>query len=128
MTDKLKPSQMMNKVFVYVNSLARELRKVLQDKFEHEHKGMSLDTVESALRGEVEKWINTRDKNTKLTHMKTTKGKSGEVTLYYSGQTKDAAFKLIVNAFFTLVQAHDKLITYLKAIQITVDKRDIVLD
>jgi len=118
---------MVNKVFVYVSSLARELRKVLQDKFEQEHKGIPLDNVESVLREEVETWINARDKNTKLTHIRTTKGKSGEVTLDYSGQTKDAAFKLIVNAFFTLVQTHVKLITYIKALNITVYKRDIVL-
>jgi hypothetical protein len=75
----------------------------------------------------VETWITVRDKNTKLKHTKTTTGKSGEVTLDYGGETKDADFKLTVNATFTLAQQQNKTITYLKTLNITADKRNIVL-
>ena len=127
MTDKLKAPQMTEKVFLYLTGLTRELRKALQTKFEHEYKGILLNTVEPAMRREVETWINQRDKNTKLTHTRTVTGKGGEVTLDYSGQTKDADFRLTVNATFTLAQSQDKTITYLKNLNVTAEKRDIII-
>lgn len=124
MTDKLAGSVLVERAFVYITALARECRKTLTMKFEREHKGIPFDSVDAVMRGEVEAWFTMRDRNVKLTHTKSTTGKSGEIQIIYSGATKGAHFKIQINGLFTLVGSSSKASSYLKSLSLNVDKRD----
>ncbi len=124
LTDKLTSSELVEKTFVYITSLTRECRKALTMKFEREHKGISFDSVEAVMRREVESWFTMRDKNVRLSYMKSMIGKSGEILVIYSGATNDAHFKIQINGLFTLVGSSSKASSYLKSLNLNVDKRD----
>lgn len=124
MTDKLAGSALIEKTFVYISTLVRECRKALTMKFEHEHKGIPLNSVEDVIRKEVEFWFRMRDKNIKLSYSKSMIGKSGEILVTYSGAMKDVNFKIQINALFTLVDSPNKASTYLKNLNVNIDKRD----
>ena len=124
MTDKLSGPELVEKTFVYMASLAKEYRKALTTKFEREHKGIPFESVEEALRKETETWFNSRDKNIRLNLEKSSTGKPGEVLITYSGATKDAHFKMHVNGIFTLAGASSKASSYLKSLNLNIDKRE----
>ena len=122
MTDKLTSSELVEKTFVYISALTRECRKALTVKFEREHLGIPLNSVEAAIRKEVESWFATRDKNVKLDLTNTTNGKHGEVCVNYLGSTKDAHFKMHVDSLFTMVESFDK--AYFRSLNLNIDKRE----
>lgn len=124
MTDKLTGSGLVEKAFIYIASLARECRKALTMKFEHEYKGISFDSTEAIIRREVESWFTARDKNIKLSHAQSVTGKSGEISVIFLGSTKDAHFKIHADAFFTLAGSSNKASSYLKNLNLSVDKRE----
>lgn len=115
---------LVEKAFFYITMLARECRKALAMKFEHEYKGIPFDSVDAVMRREVESWFAMRDRNVKLTHTQSTTGKAGEILVVYSGATKGAHFKIQINGLFTLVGSSGKAASYLKNLNINVDKRD----
>ena len=122
MTDKLTISKLVEKTFIYITTLTKECRKALTTKFEREHKGIPLGSIEAAIRKEVESWFATRDRNIKLNFANTTIGKPGEVRVTYSGTTKDAHFKIHADSLFTIVESSDKV--YFKSLNLNVDKRE----
>ena len=124
MTDKLAGSVLVERAFVYITALARECRKALTMKFEREHRGIPFDSIEAVMRREVESWFAMRDRNVKLNYTQSTTGKSGEILVIYSGATKDARFKIQINGLFTLVDSSSKASSYLKSLNLNVDKRD----
>lgn len=124
MTDKLTGSELVEKTFAYITTLTREGRKALTTSFEREHKGIPFDSLEVVMRQEVESWFAIRDKNVKLSHIKTMNGKTGEILFIYSGATKDVHFKIYIDSLFTLVGSSGKASAYIKSLNLRVDKRD----
>jgi len=124
LTDKLTGSDLVEKTFVYIASLTRECRKALTMKFEREHKGIPFDSAEAVMRREVESWFTTRDRKIKLNYAQSATGKSGEISIVFLGETKDAHFKINVDGLFTLVGSSGKVPSYLKSLNLSVDKRD----
>jgi hypothetical protein len=76
------------------------------------------------LRKEVETWFASRDRNITVKHEKTDTGRPGEILMTYSAANKDAHFKFQVDAQFTLSGSTPQAPSYLKAINVNVDKRD----
>jgi hypothetical protein len=115
---------MVEKTFVYMTSLTRECRKALTDKFERTYKGMAFDAVEPTMRKEIESWFTERERNIVVKHEKSNTGRPGEVLLTYSGSTKDAHFKFYIDGLFTLAGSSANSPSYLKTMNMRVDKRD----
>ena len=124
LTDAPSGRELVDKAFAYMTNLSRECRKALTACFEHNHKGIPFDTVESTMREEIESWFTERDKNIKIRHEKSTQGKPGEILTSYSGSTKDAHFKFQVAGQFTLGGSAPNSPAYLKNVNVYVDKRD----
>ena len=124
MTDKLSGYRLVEKTFIYLTGLTKECRKAITVKFEHEYKGLFFNSIEATLRKEVEYWFTQRDKNIKISFDKSLKGRLGEVIMIYSGENKDANFKIHVESQFTLSGSSDKAPSYLKDLNVYVDKRD----
>jgi hypothetical protein len=124
MTDAPSGRELVEKAFVYMTNLTKECRKALTTQFEQTHKGIPFDSVEPAMRKEIESWFTQRDKNIRITHEKSGAGKPGEILITYSGATKDAHFKFHVDGIFSLAGSAPNAPSYLKAVNVRVDKRD----
>ena len=124
MTDAPSGRELVEKAFGYMTNVARECRKGLTASFQQSHRGMPFDSAELTLRKEIESWFASRDKNITIKHESSSKGRPGELTLTYSGATKDAHFKFQVAANFTLGGSSENALAYLKSINVNVDKRD----
>jgi 5-hydroxyisourate hydrolase-like protein (transthyretin family) len=124
MTDAPTGRQLVEKTFVYMTTLSRECRKSLTTSFGQTHKGIPFEAVEPTLRQEVDAWFLNRDRNITVKHEKSDKGRPGEISMTYAGATKDANFKFHVDAQFTLAGSSEKAPSYLKTINVNVDKRD----
>jgi len=124
MTDTPSGRELVEKTFVYMTTLARECRKALTVQFEQAHKGLPFNSIEPIMRREIESWFTQRDKNIKISHEKSDVGKPGELLMTYIGATKDAHFKFHVNSSFTLTGSDPKASSYLKSVNVSVDKRD----
>lgn len=124
MTDAPSGRELVEKTFVYMTTLTKECRKALTVQFAQAHKGLSFNSVEPTMRKEIESWFTQRDKNIKIKHEKSGAGKPGEILITYSGATKDAHFKFHVNSFFTLTGSDPNAQSYLKSVNVYVDKRD----
>jgi lysine/ornithine N-monooxygenase len=126
LTDVRSSSRLVEKAFVYLTSLTRECRKALTEQFEREHKGIPFRSVEKILGQGIESWFVKRDPNIKLSHEKSLNGRPGEILMTYSGSTKDAHFKVHVDGIFTLAGSSSEAPSYLKNLNVHVDKRDFV--
>jgi hypothetical protein len=124
MTDAPSGPKLVEKAFVYMTTLSKECRKALTDKFAKEHKGMPFDSIEPAMRKEVESWFAERDKNITIRHENSKPGRLGEVSMSYLGETKDAHFKFHVDGQFTVAGTGGNAPSYVKSINVNVDKRD----
>jgi len=124
LTDKLTASKLVERTFVYIDSLTRECRKAMTIKFEHEHKGIPFDSMEAVMRKEVESWFTMRDRNVKLCYTKSMIVRPGEILIIYSGATRDARFKIHVSGLFTIAGSSSTASSYLKSLSLHVDKRD----
>jgi hypothetical protein len=124
MTDVKSGPELVEKSFIYMTNLSKECRKALTAKFGQVYKGISFDSLESTMRKEIESWFAERDKNISIKHEKSTIGKPGEILMTYEGATKDAHFKFHIDGVFTMVMGSSSSPSYVKNINITVDKRD----
>ena len=124
MTDTLPSREVVEKAFVYLTALTKECRKALTAQFEHEHKGIPFDSIETIMRQDIESWFAKRDKNLTIKHDKSLSGRPGEIRMMYSGATKGAHFKIHVDSLFTLAGSSDNAPSYLRNLNLYVDKRD----
>lgn len=124
MTDVLSGRELVEKAFVYMTTLSRECRKALTSKFEQIYKGIPFDSVEVTMRKEIESWFAERDKNIRISHEKSGTGKPGEILLTFAGASKDVHFKFHIDSLFTLAGSSETAPSYLKTINVYVDKRD----
>jgi lysine/ornithine N-monooxygenase len=123
-TDVKSGPELVERAFIYMTNLSKECRKALTAKFGQVYKGVSFDSLEPTMRKEIESWFAERDKNISIKHEKSSIGKPGEILMRYTGTTKDAHFKLQVDGVFTVAGASSTSPSYMKNINITVDKRD----
>jgi len=124
LTDTMTGRQLVEKAFVYLTTLTKECRKALTITFEHEYKGIPFDSIETTMKREIESWFSRRDKNISITHDKSLKGRPGELLMTYSGLTKGAHFRVHVESLFTLTGSSSNAPSYLKSLNLYVDKRD----
>jgi UTP:GlnB (protein PII) uridylyltransferase len=124
LTDVLSGRELVEKAFNYMTTLTKECRKVLTVQFQHKYKGVPFDSVEPTMRQEIESWFAKRDKNITVKHEKSMNGRPGELLVTYSGETKDAHFKFHVNSLFTLAGSSKNAPSYLRDMNIYVDKRE----
>ena len=124
MTDTPSGRELIEKTFVYMTALTKECRKGITSSFEQHHKGLSFDKVEPTLRMEVTDWFKERDRNVKIQHERSVTGRPGEVMMIYTGTNKDAHFKFHVDSVFTLAGSAPDSPSYLKSMNVYVDKRD----
>ena len=126
MTDTPSVRELVEKAFVYMTTLTRECRKGVVTNFERTHKGLRFDLAEHTLRQEVESWFSGRDRNLKIQHEKSIMGKPGQIVMTYTGSNRDARFKFHVDSVFTLAGTAPDSPSYLKSMNIYVDKRDFI--
>lgn len=124
LTDSPSGRKLVEKTYSYVSNLAIECRKTLTASYQQAHKGMPFDSVEPTMRNEVESWFAGRDRNITVKHENSSIGRPGELVLTYSAATKDAHFKFLVHAVFTLSGSSNNAPAYLKTLNVNVDKRD----
>ena len=93
-------------------------------RFESKHKGIPFNSVDATMRREIETWFAMRDKNVKVSYVKSMIGTSGEILSTYLGTTKDAHFNIQVTGLFTLAGSSSDASSYLKSLNLNVDKRD----
>src|SRR3990170_170194 len=119
-TDVSSGPELVEKAFVYMNTLTKECRKALTIRFGQDHKGISFDSVELTMRKEIESWFAERDRRITIKHEKSGAGRPGQLLLTYSGATKDAHFKFYVDGVFTRASPADNAPSYLKALNVYV--------
>ena len=124
MTDVKSGPELVEKAYVYMTGLSKECRKVLNTKFGQAYKGLAFDAIEPTMRKEIESWFAERDRNITVKHEKSTSGRPGEILMTYIGANKEAHFKFHVDGLFTLTGASSNAPSYVKNINISVDKRD----
>ena len=124
MTDKLKGSEYVEKTFVYLTALTKECRKALTTKFECEHKGLAFDSLNLVIRGDIESWFASRDRNIELNYGESLVSRLGELFITYLGSTKDTRFTIHIKAVFTLAGSSNTSPSYLKSLNLSVDKRE----
>jgi hypothetical protein len=123
-TDTPSGRELVEKAFIYMSTLSRECRKALTDKFAKEHKGMPFSSIEPTMRNEIESWFAGRDRNIIIRHESSKLGRPGEISLSYAAENKDAHFKFLVDSQFTLAGTGQDAPSYLKTVNVYVDKRD----
>lgn len=124
MTDVKSGPALVEKAFIYITNLSKECRKALTAKFGQVYKGISFDSLEPTMRKEIESWFAERDRNISIKYEKSSTGKLGEILMTYAGTTKDAHFRFHVDGLFTVAGASSNAPSYVKNINVTVDKRD----
>ncbi len=124
MTDPASGRELIEKSFTYVTALSRECRRAVTVAFEQKHKGLSFSQVEPALRIEVETWFEERDRNIRIHHEKTSTVRNGEIVLTFAGSNKVSHFKFNVDGVFTLAGSSADSPSYLKTLNLFVDRRD----
>ena len=124
MTDVKSRPELVEKTFAYMSNLGRECRKALTAKFGQNYKGMPFGSIEPTMRKEIESWFTERDRNITIKHEKSSVGIPGEILMTYSGANKDAHFKFHVDGLFTMAGSPPNAPTYVKNINVTVDKRE----
>jgi hypothetical protein len=124
LTDKLKGAERVQKTFVYIRGLTTECRKFLITKFQREYKGVPFDAIESILRKEVDSWFSLRDRHIEVHHDESVVGKPGELFITYGGSTKEMRFKVHVHSVFTVAGSSSNSPSYLKRLNLSVDKKE----
>jgi lysine/ornithine N-monooxygenase len=124
MTDVKSGPELVEKAYIYMTNLSKECRKALNAKFGQAYKGISFDTIEPTMRKEIESWFAERDRNITINHEKSSVGRPGEILMTYDGANKEAHFKFHVDGVFTLAGVSSNSPSYVKNINIIVDKRD----
>ena len=123
MTDQLTGRQDIQRILDYVESVAKESRKALTLEFNQKHKGIPFNATPRLLSESLLTWFERRDKNLKLKAEATDTSRLGEVRTSFIGESKKARFRLHADAVFTLAGATAESQSYLKELNVTVDKR-----
>ncbi len=123
MTDQLTGREDTQRILDYVESVAKESRKALTLEFNQKHKGIPFNATPKLLSDSLLAWFLRRDKNLKLKAEAADSSRLGEVRTSFIGESKKARFRLHADAVFTLAGATAESQSYLKELNVTVDKR-----
>lgn len=123
MTDALRGKEDVLRILDYVENVAKESRKALTLEFNQKHKGVPFETVPKVLQDSLLSWFRRRDDNLKLTFEGTNSAKVGEVRSVFVGEMKKVRFKLHADAMFTVAGGAPQSPSYLRELNVTVDKR-----
>jgi hypothetical protein len=123
MTDALTGKQDAARILDYIEQVAKESRKALTVEFNQKHKGIPFETVPKVLQNSLVAWFTRRDNNLRLTFETTNSAKVGEVRSVFSGETKKVRFKLHADAMFSVAGENPQSPSYLKELNVTVDRR-----
>lgn len=123
LTDALSGKQDVARILDFVENVAKESRKALTIEFSQKHKGVPFESVPNLLRTSLETWVAKRDKNLRLTFEGTNSAKPGEVRTVFVGEMKGVRFKLHADATFSLSGGTQESPSYLKQLNVTVDRR-----
>jgi hypothetical protein len=123
MTDALTGKQDVARILDYIEQVAKESRKALTVEFNQKHKGIPFETVSKVLQNSLLAWFTRRDNNLKLAFEGTNSAKVGEVRSVFVGETKKIRFKLHADATFTVAGGAPQSPSYLKELNVTVDRR-----
>ncbi len=124
MTDVQTGKEVVQKTVAYLESVSKESRKALTGEFNQEHKGIAFSAVSPLLRDSLLDWFSRRDKNLKITHETTTKGRMGEVRMVFQGETKKVRFKVHLHATFIVNGQSEESPSFLKELNVYVDPRE----
>ncbi len=123
MTDPLSGRQDAQRILEYAESLAKEARKALTVEFNQKHKGIPFNTTAQVLRESLLAWFSRRDNNVRLTLETINSTRPGEVRAIFTGEAKKVRFKVHADAMFTLAGGPTESRSYLKELNVTVDRR-----
>jgi hypothetical protein len=123
MTDAPNRKQDVERILDYAEAVAKESRRALTIEFNQQHKGIAFSKVAQVLQDSLLAWFNKRDKNLKVTYEQVTSAKPGEIRAVFVGESKKVRFKLHADAVFTLAGGATDSPSYLKELNVTVDKR-----
>ncbi len=124
MTDVQTGKEVVQKTVAYLESVSKESRKALTGEFNQEHKGIAFSAVSPLLRDSLLDWFSRRDKNLKITHETTTKGRMGEVRMVFQGETRKVRFKVHLHATFIVNGQSEESPSFLKELNVSVDPRE----
>jgi hypothetical protein len=123
MTDAPNRKEDVQRILDYAEAVAKESRKALTSEFNQQHKGIPFTKASQVLQESLLAWFSKRDKNLKLVYEQTSSEKPGEVRAVFVGESKKVRFKLHADAVFTLTGGAADSPSYLKELNVTVDKR-----
>ncbi len=123
MTDPLSGRQDAQRILEYAESLAKEARKALTVEFNQKHKGIPFNTTAQVLRESLLAWFSRRDNNVRLILETINSTRPGEVRAVFTGEAKKVRFKVHADAMFTLAGGSTESRSYLKELNVTVDRR-----
>ncbi len=123
MTDAPNKKEDVQRILDYAEAVAKESRKALTVEFSQQHKGIPFSKASQVLQESLLAWFGRRDKSLKITYEQTNSTKPGEIRAVFIGETKKVRFKLHANATFTLAGGTAESSSYLKELNVTVDRR-----
>jgi lysine/ornithine N-monooxygenase len=123
MTDAPTGKEDVQRILDYAENVAKESRKALTQEFNQKHKGIAFETVPKVLQDSLLAWFKRRDSNLKMTFERTDSAKVGEVRSVFVGESKKVRFKLHADAVFTVAGQAPQSPSYLKELNVTVDRR-----
>ncbi len=127
MTDVQTGKEVVQKTLAYLESVSKESRKALTTEFNQDHKGIAFSSVSPLLRDSFLNWFSRRDKNLKITHETTSRGRFGEVRMVFQGETKKVRFKVHLHATFTVNGQSEESPSFLRDVNVFVDPREFSL-
>jgi hypothetical protein len=123
MTDAPNRKEDVQRILDYAEAVAKESRRALTVEFNQQHKGIAFSKAAQVLQDSFLAWFNKRDKNLKVTYEQVTSARLGEIRAVFVGESKKVRFKLHADAVFTLAGGAADSPSYLKELNVTVDKR-----
>jgi hypothetical protein len=123
MTDAPNRKQDAQRILDYADSVAKEARKALILEFNQQHKGIPFSKAGEVLKESLLNWFSKRDKNLLVSFEQSNSDKPGEIRAVFMGESKRVRFKIHADAVFTVTGGIAESPSYLKELNVTVDKR-----
>ena len=123
MTDAPNRKEDVLRILDYADAVAKESRKALTVEFSQQHKGVPFSKASQVLQESLLSWFSKRDKNLKVTYEQSNSAKPGEIRSVFVGESKMVRFKIHVDAVFSLSGAGGESPSYLKELNVTIDRR-----
>jgi hypothetical protein len=123
MTDAPNRKEDVQRILDYAESVAKESRRALTVEFNQQRKGLPFSKASQVLNDSLLTWFKKRDTNLKVTYEQTSSSKPGEIRAVFVGESKKVRFKIHADAIFTLAGGAAESPSYLKELNVTIDRR-----